>query len=338
MYRVNSIDIHLLREKEYLLNIETPFCTFEWLEFLKNNQKGTPVAFELSTDIGCNGVFVGVIVRKAGIKILGSPFPGWLTPDMGFIRLGELDINEAINAVRKYAFSALKCAFIQIVDKNIRAENLCVKGMHLGTARVLHIDNSLESEQVLENFSKNGRRDVRAAYRKGVEYRQLPFDRLFAEAYYEQLMDVFEKQNLKPFYDLEKMYDLVDAFEATPERVLASGAFYEGKCIATVFSFGFGKWAYYVGAASYRDYQKLLPNEGLFWEFVKHWNKAGIPNIDMVGYRPYKLKYEPKIIEVPVIELQKYPFLIQGKQLARKVIEQLRKIRGSKNEGSDCQL
>ena len=92
--------------------------------------------------------------------------------------------------------------------------------------------------------------------------------------------------------------------------MLPRHAFENGECIATVFTLGYQEWAYFTGAASYREYQKYPPNEGLFWEFAKHWSENGIKNLDLSGYREYKLKYNPEIIEVPVIQTEKYPGVI----------------------------
>lgn len=332
MYLVKPVEVDILKNNNIKEKIESPFCTYEWLMFLKNNQNAQPVILAISEEKEPIAFFVGAIIKKAGIKILGSPFEGWLTPDMGFVKIEDFDINQAIESVKKYAFRELKCCFLQITDKKIKKEDIDLKHVHFETSRVLHIDSSKEQEKILEGFAKNGRRDVRASGRKGLEFTEMPFDNDFSEIYYEQLIDVFKKQNLHPNYDLKKVKDLVQAFKNVPERAYAVGAFCEDKCVGTVFSFGYGKWAYYVGAASFREYQKQLPNEGLFWEFVKHWNEKGIDNIDMVGFRPYKMKYNPEIIEVPTIIFQKYPFLIKGKEYAKKAVELIRKIKGKKDE------
>lgn len=332
MYLIKEVELDVLKQEYVEDRIESPFCTYEWLNFLKHNQNAKPVVLAVIDKKETVAFFVGAIVKKVGIRILGSPFEGWLTPDMGFIGLKEFNINHAITAVKKYAFCELKCCFLQITDKKLKNQELDLKHVHFETTRVLHIDSSRDQEKILDNFSKHGRRDVRAAGRKGLAFKELPFDEKFAKIYYKQLVDVFKKQNLHPNYDLKKVNDLVKAFTNVPERVFAIGAFYEDKCVGTVFSFGYGKWAYYIGAASFREYQKKLPNEGLFWEFVKHWNERGIENIDMVGFRPYKMKYNPEIIEIPTLVFQKYPFLIMGKNCAKKAVELIRKIKGKKDE------
>lgn len=307
----------------------TIFSTFEWIEFLKKNQKATPLVLELkeSDDSQISGYFVGLITKIACVRILGSPFDGWLTPDMGFIRIKEFNINEALKAVAKYAFHKKGCWYIQICDKNINHYELD-KSIKYTLGKILHLDISKSQNEILNNFKKNGRRDIRAFYRKGARVEKVLFDKKFADVYYEQLIDVFAKQSLKPFYDKEKIYDLADAFKDKQDCVLALMALNEeDKCIATVLSFGLGDWAYYLGAASLRQYQKLLPNEGLFWEFVKYWKERGITNLDLVGYREYKMKYNPELVSVPVIYFERIPGILWVKKNARNVIMRLRKIK-----------
>lgn len=319
---------------EFLLELEakghggTVFTTCAWVKFLEKNQQAEPVVLALSQEGRMRAVFVGAIVKKAGVRILGSPFEGWLTPDMGFVRLGKIDVNEALRTVARYAFRELKCWFVQICDKSIRPQEL-ERDIRYSTAPMLFLDASPEEEAILQRFTKNGRRDVRAFDRKGAHIVKVPFDRAFAERYYAQLIDVFDKQGLKPFYSLEKMYDLVDAFRDCPERVLALEARLEDEtCIATVFSFGYGQWGYYMGAASFREYQKHLPNEGLFWAFVRHWNGRNIPSLDLVGYRKYKMKYAPELIDIPYIYFERVPGLLLMKNAARSAVTLLRKIKG----------
>ena len=326
MYKVIPQKIETLKELEKNGVVKTVFQTTEWINFITVNQNGIPVLLKIIDERDdTKAYFVGLIVKKAGIKILGSPFEGWLTCDMGFIRISEFDINKALKSVAKYAFKALNCFFVQVTDYQMKFDELDPKIRRYST-KILHIDNSKPLENIIEGFSKNGRRDVRASQRKGVVIKKVPFDKHFADIYYDQLKDVFAKQNTKPFYSLEKIYDLVDAFKDKQDRVLAMEAFApDAHCIATVFSFGFGEWAYYIGAASYREYQKYLPNEALFYAFVEHWNENKIKNIDLVGYREYKMKYSPTIIEVPTVYFERIPGLFFAKKTMKKIISFLRR-------------
>lgn len=330
MIYTKRVDDYVLCDIDVLANDQTIFTTFEWVAFLKKNQHVDPVILELSDDNERVGFFVGLITKKLGLNILGSPFEGWLTPDMGFIRLKEFNINEALSAIAEFAFKELKCWYILICDKKIVNEELEAK-FKVSMEKVLHIDLSTSLEAVRKNFTKNGRRDISASERKGSLPIRVPFDEAFVEEYYKQLIDVFGKQNLKPFYDKKKLLDLVEAFKEAPDRVLALEARLEdGTCAATVLSFGFKEWAYYAGAASYREYQKYLPNERLFWAFVEHWHGLGALNLDLMGVRPYKMKYNPNVLDIPFIYFERIPGLHKMKNLAKRSIMIARKIKGKR--------
>ena len=55
-----------------------------YLAFLAETQNAEPVVAALKEGNDTLGYFTGLIFRKFGLKILGSPFRGWSTPYMGF--------------------------------------------------------------------------------------------------------------------------------------------------------------------------------------------------------------------------------------------------------------
>ena len=304
------------------------YCSFEWVSFLKKNQKGEPVLLEICSQDKPIAYFVSVLIKKMGIRILGSPFEGWLTPDMGFVLLSEIDYDKAICSIVDYSFRIMRCHYVQICDKKINFD-IVSRNHKTDYTKLLSIDLTKTEEEILNRFTKNGRRDVRASQRKGIIVKQVPFDYEFADIYYSQLIDVFAKQGLKPNYKKEKVYEMVDFLKDSQENVLALEAFNsDGIVVATVFSFGKKEWAYYVGAASYRQYQGDLPNEALFWEFVLFWKLQGVEHLDLMGYRKYKMKYNPIIIEQPRFIFQKYKGLYLIKNLAHCLIVFARKIKG----------
>lgn len=327
MYTTIRKDIEYLNECSEIDRGNSVFTTNEWVLFLKNNQHAEPLILQILDGAKPVAVFVGMILKKYGIRIVGSPFEGWLTCDMGFIHLGTFDINEALKVVADFAFSRLNCWYVQITDKRIKLEMLS-PDIKYYMSKIVYIDNSVDLEDVLASFSKNGRRDVRASMRKGAVVKRVPFDHDFMDEYYRQLLDVFDKQGLKPFYSVQKLYDIVDAFTHEPEKTLALVAYEpEGNPIATVFSLGYNDWAYYVGAASYREYQKYLPNELLFWEYVRYWNSRSVRNLDLVGVRQYKMKYNPELLDQPVVYFERIKGIKQGKDFAKASVVFIREMR-----------
>ena len=53
------------------------FQTRPWLEFIAQTQNAKPMIAALREDDETVGYFTGLIVKKFGFTILGSPFPGW---------------------------------------------------------------------------------------------------------------------------------------------------------------------------------------------------------------------------------------------------------------------
>ena len=62
----------------------TVFQTREWLQFVSDSQSATPVIGEMREGQDVLGYFTGLTFSKFGLKVLGSSFPGWTTPYIGF--------------------------------------------------------------------------------------------------------------------------------------------------------------------------------------------------------------------------------------------------------------
>src|SRR5271169_4419600 len=62
----------------------TVFQTREWLRFVAESQNAQPVLAELREASDVLGYFTGLTFSKFGMKVLGSSFPGWTTPYIGF--------------------------------------------------------------------------------------------------------------------------------------------------------------------------------------------------------------------------------------------------------------
>src|ERR1700730_9107224 len=93
------------------------FQTREWMEFLADTQRATPVIAALREASTTVGYFSGLIFSRAGIRILGSPFPGWTTAYMGFNLLPHVPREEALRALEPFAFRDLKCMHLEVSDR-----------------------------------------------------------------------------------------------------------------------------------------------------------------------------------------------------------------------------
>ena len=332
-YSLNRITIEQLEHWEETRPKQTVFQTSSWLKFLVMDQQIEPVILEIEQKGIIKGIFVGGIVKKLGVKILGSPFEGWMTGDMGFIALQEdFDYKEAILAIRKYAFLKLNCWFVQINDKNIPAD-IVIEDVKKEYITDLTLDLSGDVENIFEGFKKSTRKKLRQFTRKGAFVREIEFDEKFVNEFYEEIKDVFHKQKLKPPYSKEKLLHMSECVKKDlvyPLEVISP----QGKVIATTITLGKNDWAYTLLTASYREYQNYLPNETLRWETIKYWKNKGCTHCDFCGYREYKLKFNPNVVKVPVFIMERVPGLLYAKKKAKKAIVILRTIRGLiKNRG-----
>src|SRR5882724_1265065 len=94
----------------------TVFQTREWMQFVGESQDATPVLGELCEGSDVLGYFTGLAFSKFGLKVLGSSFPGWTTPYIGFNLLPGVSRRAALAAVEKWAWEELKCLHMEISD------------------------------------------------------------------------------------------------------------------------------------------------------------------------------------------------------------------------------
>src|SRR5438128_2642389 len=99
------------------------YQTREWLEFLADSQAATPVVAALHDGGRAVGYFSGLLLRRAGIRILGSPFTGWTTSYMGFNLLPEIPRSEALQALQRFAFREMNCLHLEVADQFSNAQD-----------------------------------------------------------------------------------------------------------------------------------------------------------------------------------------------------------------------
>lgn len=77
--------------------------TKAWLEYLAETQHATPVVAAVEQGTQVLGYVRGLVIRRFGLRILGSPFPGWTTSHMAFNVEGdvaEVDLLDALARTR----------------------------------------------------------------------------------------------------------------------------------------------------------------------------------------------------------------------------------------------
>ena len=324
------------RNKNILLTInnkkikgQTIFTTYEWITYLEMDGKGKPVVLEILDGKRTVAYFVGLLFKKMGIRIMGSPFEGWGTSDMGFIIVDDCDKLQLLKSIQLFSYSSLKCYYLEIADKQFTSDDLDKTPYEVNWKKTLMIDISQPEDVLFSSFKKDVRNFIRQFEKRGAKLEQVTPSDNFAVEHYNQLIDVFKKQHLNPPYNVNRVKNLMRAFKDSPEKILCMRVISpNNEPIATSIYLGLNGKCYSWATSSYRNFQQYRPNETIRWYGILYWKSQGFTEFDMVGYRDYKIKFAPYEYEYPQIIITKYKQLIKIRKLAKYIIQLFRKYKG----------
>lgn len=283
----------------------TIFQTRAWLEFVSETQGGEPMIAAMRKDGETVGYFTGILLRRFGINILGSPFPGWTTSYMGFNLLADISRSEAFKYLLRFAFQELKCQHVEVLDRGATFEDLEELDGKIRRASGFEIDLRQDEEAIFGRMTSACRRCIRQSTKREVTIEE-SHDMDFAVDFHEQLKDVFAKQNLVPTYPLTRVQMLIHHILPTGNLLLLRARDPEGRCIATGIFPAMNDTMFFWGGASWREHQFRRPNEAIQWYAMRYWKDKGISKYDMCGSGEYKRKYGAEDMEVPWFRKSKH--------------------------------
>ncbi len=209
----------------------TVFQTRAWLSFLEESQAAEPVVAAVLRDDQPVGWFTGALVRKFGIRFLGSPLRGWTTSYMGFNLEAQL-LSGALEPLRRFAFRELGAVHVEVMDRRFTRETGKAEGYRSSPLSGFEVDLTRKSDTILAGMNQARRHAIRRAPRNGVTVEQATgLD--FADEHFEQLGDVFAKQSLPPPYSVERVRQLIRNLEPSGNLLLARARDASGRSIAT---------------------------------------------------------------------------------------------------------
>jgi CelD/BcsL family acetyltransferase involved in cellulose biosynthesis len=303
------------------------FQTPAWLAFVAETQGAAPVLATLRDGREPVGYFAGLLIRRFGAKILGSPFPGWATDYMGF-QLGQgVSRNDAAKALIEYGFHHLHCVHLEFRDRTFGAADVDGLGFGVRITRGYEVDLAPPESEILAHMQQRSRWAIRKAVRMGVTIEEV-HDESFVDDYYAQLQDVFARQGLVPTYSAERVRKLVQRLLPTGMLLLLRARDPEGRCIATGIFLGANSRMFFWGGASWRDHRTLTPNELIMWHAMRYWKDRGALVCDLGGGGEYKRKYGPSEIHVPHFAKSRLPLVPQARDAARKVFSLKQRVLG----------
>jgi hypothetical protein len=305
----------------------TVFQTREWLHFVSETQHAKIVLCELSEGEQTVGYFSGLVFSRFGVRILGSSFPGWTTPYMGFNLIPGASRKAALAAIERVAWDTWKCLHMEVSDPFFSVDD--GQGNGFGTeAYVSYRSDLTETEdKIFAKMDSACRRCVRKAEKSGVTIEEA-HDPGFADEYYEQLKDVFAKQGLVPTYSIERVRALIRNLEPVGRVLLVRARDPEGKCIATGIFPGYNKVAEFWGNASFRSSQNLRPNEAIHWYVMRYWKQRGVEVYDWGGEGTYKEKYGCVPHSVPWFTKSRYGVISTLRGQAKSIFAKKQRFQG----------
>lgn len=299
-----------------------------WLDFVQDTQNAEPVHAELVDDHGQTlGYFTGLIIRKLGLRILGSPFPGWTTGYTGFNLNPGVPRRLAMEALPRFAFQTLRCHHLEFMDRDATPTDADGLAFEYHPYTSFEIDLSLSEDDLFARMSSACRRAVRKARKSGVVIEQAT-DPAFADEYYDQLEDVFAKQGVFPTYPRSRVHALINHLLPTGNLLLLRARDPSGNSIASGIFPAYNRAMHFWGGASWREHQILRPNELLMWTAMLHWKARGIQRFDLVGGGEYKRKYGPTEFAVPWFRQSRYRWLMPLRRRAQWTYYKLETLRG----------
>jgi N-acetylglutamate synthase-like GNAT family acetyltransferase len=158
------------------------------------------------------------------------------------------------------------------------------------------LDLRIGADALFSRFSKNCRRDIRAAFRKGVEVSEVVTEQdLLA---YWQVYSAWKKTKRKKitaestFAEAERTHQL----RGNRRRFLAR---YQGKAIAAAgFRFCPKGLIEYAGNCSVDEFLHLLPNDMLIWKAIQWACDQGFTRLSLGGSHPFLLKTKGTITPI----------------------------------------
>jgi len=305
----------------------TVFQTREWLHFVRETQRAKIVLCELEDGGETAGYFSGLTFSRLGVRILGSSFPGWTTPYMGFNLVRGTSRKDALAAVEQLAWGKLKCLHMEVSDPYFVADDGADLGFKVEAYPSYRTDLSRSEERLFNDMDSSCRRCIRKAEKSGVMIEEA-HDEKFATQYFSQLKEVFARQKLVPTYSIERVRALVRNLGPTGRLLLLRARDANGECIATGIFPGFNRIAEFWGNASVRASQHLRPNEAIQWYAMRYWKRHGAEIYDWGGEGNYKEKYGCVAHRVPWFTKSRFGVIAGLRGKARQVFAHKQKLQG----------
>jgi len=302
-------------------------CLFHqsvWLKYLEETQGGKTHRFRITDNGKTVGYFVGLIVRKGPLRIMGSPLPGWTTDYMGPVVNKDFDFERFLDALEQTC-RALKVHHVELCNQFLPPDLMRSRGYSVQEASTYIIPLYADEEQMRQNLDRKCRQNIRKGISNNLVVEECD-DPAVIDEYYAELTNVFAKQKLVPTYPVKRIRSLFRILH--PDSITVLRVKHGDAVIASALLLHDNRCGYLFGAASWRESQGLYPNELLYWTAMTMFAKKGMPQLDMCGAGSYKAKYGA--LNVPVYKYAKSynVFARVGREAYRKMFRMKQELSG----------
>src|SRR4051794_13102645 len=318
MLRLERVSLDEVDPAIDALRTRNVFQTAEWLEYVARTDQAEPVVAHVERDGELVGAFTGLIVKRFGVRILGSPFQGWMTGPMGFSLQPGVPRGEAMEALVRFAFRKLGCLHVELMDRQAGFEELGGLGARLVEFPTFDVDLRLSEDELFAGMTSACRRAIRKGEREGVRVEEAHGVE-FADEYYGQLLSVYERQGHRPPYGLERVREMIRCVEPSGNLLMLRAVAPDGERIATALFPAREEFAYFWGGAMWRSHQSLRPNEAIFWHAFRHFRGRGVRLFDLGGGADYKQKFGGQRTSIPYVRKSRVPGMLAVRDLAAHV-------------------
>jgi hypothetical protein len=287
-----------------------------WLEFIRDAKRGEIVVARLVDAGQTAGYFSGIVIRRRGVRIMGSPLPGWTTRNLGFNLAPGVARADAVAALLPFVFRELGCLHLELADPLLTRADVEPFGFRTSAGTTFLSDLTGGDDAILTRLSGATRRNIRKAERSGVTIEEAAPDG-FSEEFYGHLIDVFAKQQLRPTYDRARVEGLIRHVHPGGDLLLLRARGPDGRSIASAIYAGYNGHSYFWGNGSLREYQILRPNEPLHLYAMTYWRERGFRFHDWGGAGDYKAKYGGVRTETRHHRLSRFAAIGLARDLAR---------------------
>lgn len=296
-----------------------------WHQVLNSSISGRVIRFKILKDDETFGYWCGVLLKKFGIKIFGSPLPGSGTDYMYPLLTKKLSANELFVACHQWAKNT-GVVHIELGGEIFTENLLKKKGYNLRPMCTYRVDLLFDESVLWQNIKPTMRNKIRKAKKNGVIVSP-DNTKEFASRYFDMLKFVFRRQGLVPTYSLDRVEKIIKIL-SNSGNIVNFTAWKDSEPLSTIILLKYDKTLYFWGGASYKSAYAFGANDIIHWYAFLYALNEGFSVYDTCGGGDYKKKFGGELINLPAGYLSLNPIFYFARNVALASINTKQKFLG----------